>query len=151
MTYIFRKRENTSGSIIFTEKVEQETSSWPSPGAYLRKSTLVTLARNISGFELPPSLVQDTTFDNREEYSGVFECSPVMLTAQEIIDAMSTSIKAARIEERMRGMKGMMLATATKVMIKLCAKAALSIFKKREKIEVYWPVQRFRSILVNCS
>jgi hypothetical protein len=99
MTYIFRKRENTSGSIIFTEKVEQETSSWPSPGAYLRKSTLVTLARNISGFELPPSLVQDTTFDNREEYSGVFECSPVMLTAQEIIDAMSTSIKAARIEE----------------------------------------------------
>lgn len=84
---------------MFTEKVEQENPFWPSPGAYLRKSTLMTLARNISGFELPPSLIQDTTFDNREESSGVFECNTVMLTAQEIIDAMSTSIKAARIEE----------------------------------------------------
>lgn len=99
MTYIFRKRENTSASIIFTEKVEKENSFWPSPGSYLRKSTLVALARNISGFELPPSLVEHTTFENREESSGIFETNPVMLTAQEIIDAMSTSIKAARIEE----------------------------------------------------
>lgn len=59
----------------------------------------MALARNISGFELPPSLVKDTTFENREESPGVFELNPVMLNAQEIIDAMSTSIKAARIEE----------------------------------------------------
>lgn len=35
---------------------------WASPGPYLEKSMLCSLARNISGVELPPPLYEDTTF-----------------------------------------------------------------------------------------
>ncbi|KAJ9411239.1 hypothetical protein DTO045G8_871 [Paecilomyces variotii] len=37
-----------------------ETSSGRPPGEYLEKSTLKALARNISGLELPPTLLQHT-------------------------------------------------------------------------------------------
>jgi hypothetical protein len=37
---------------------------WPLPGEYLQKSTLQALARNISGLELPPPLIKETTFES---------------------------------------------------------------------------------------
>ncbi|KAJ5626552.1 hypothetical protein N7528_003979 [Penicillium herquei] len=41
-------------------------SVWTSPGDYLRKSTLTTVARNISGYDLPPALVESTTFSDED-------------------------------------------------------------------------------------
>ncbi|KAL2831801.1 hypothetical protein BDW59DRAFT_157757 [Aspergillus cavernicola] len=41
------------------------TNFWPTPGKYLERSTLRSLARNISGLELPPSLINDQTFEDK--------------------------------------------------------------------------------------
>ncbi|KAJ5905247.1 uncharacterized protein N7473_002163 [Penicillium subrubescens] len=98
MTYIIRKKEKAESSKDFTDEVEKEEPFWPSPGPYLKKSTLVALARNISGCELPPALIEDTTFETHQEFSKVSEVNSIMLTAQSIIEAMSTSIKAAEVE-----------------------------------------------------
>lgn len=55
------------GNTDWTSKVEKKTELWATPGEYLRKSTLLSLARNISGFELPPSLYSSTTFERTNE------------------------------------------------------------------------------------
>jgi hypothetical protein len=39
---------------------------WGSPGEYLGKSTLLSLRRSISGFELPPLLYEDIMFTSEE-------------------------------------------------------------------------------------
>lgn len=46
-----------------TEKVEAKRF-WPSEGAYLHKSTLKTLARCVSGSELPGDLAENTFEDS---------------------------------------------------------------------------------------
>ncbi|KAJ9264572.1 hypothetical protein DTO212C5_7075 [Paecilomyces variotii] len=57
ITYLnAKKSENTA----FTSTVEGRDQFWASPGEYLEKSTLKALARNISGLELPPTLLQHT-------------------------------------------------------------------------------------------
>lgn len=52
-----------------TDKHENETEFWASPGKYLKRSTLISLARNISGLELPPSVYEDMTFETSAEGS----------------------------------------------------------------------------------
>ncbi|KAJ5504113.1 hypothetical protein N7463_006987 [Penicillium fimorum] len=59
--YLNAKSRGASDAVA--KKVEA-TRFWPSAGEYLNRSTLVTLARCVSGSELPKSLVQDKTFDS---------------------------------------------------------------------------------------
>lgn len=40
---------------------------WPSASAYLRRSTLQTLARAISGCEIPKDLVASQTFESSDD------------------------------------------------------------------------------------
>ncbi|KAK2762298.1 hypothetical protein FQN54_001308 [Arachnomyces sp. PD_36] len=60
MSYLNCKR---TGNTEWTKKVDSKTVFWASPGEYLEKSTLLSLGRNISGFELPPPLYEGNTFD----------------------------------------------------------------------------------------
>ncbi|CAI7595202.1 unnamed protein product [Penicillium discolor] len=61
IAYLNAKSRGASDAVA--KKVEA-TRFWPSAGEYLNRSTLVTLARCVSGSELPKSLVQDQTFDS---------------------------------------------------------------------------------------
>lgn len=61
IAYLNAKSRGASDAVA--KKVEA-TRFWPSAGEYLNRSTLVTLARCVSGSELPKSLVQDKTFDS---------------------------------------------------------------------------------------
>lgn len=54
---------------MFTETVECKEDFWASPGPYLRKSTLIALARNILGLKLPSALIEDRTFEETGEVS----------------------------------------------------------------------------------
>ncbi|KAJ5737766.1 uncharacterized protein N7483_002891 [Penicillium malachiteum] len=56
-----------SSSHIFSWKDMERTLHFP--GDYLRKSTLRTLARNISGYDLPPSRIDSNTFPD-EDYAA---------------------------------------------------------------------------------
>ncbi|KAL4886714.1 hypothetical protein BJY04DRAFT_213469 [Aspergillus karnatakaensis] len=60
ISYLAAKK---AGSRLVDSKVDA-TKFWPTMGRYLRKSTLVTLARCVSGCDLPPSLVDGKTFDS---------------------------------------------------------------------------------------
>lgn len=60
ITYIHAKSQ---GNTAWAEKVESKKVLWASPGPYLEKSMLCSLARNISGLELPPVVYEGTTFD----------------------------------------------------------------------------------------
>jgi hypothetical protein len=63
ITIINAQRANNTP---FLQRLEGKEVFWASPGSYLRRSTLVSLARNISGLELPPSLYNETTFEETE-------------------------------------------------------------------------------------
>ncbi|KKZ65813.1 hypothetical protein EMCG_01198 [[Emmonsia] crescens] len=67
MTYLQAKIQ---GHVEWTEKIETNTAYdlWPlpGPGGYLEKNTLQSIARNISGFELPVSLYEGLTFETEE-------------------------------------------------------------------------------------
>jgi hypothetical protein len=90
ITYLNAKR---SGFKLFTDQVEAKKNFFASPGSYLRKSTLLSLARNILGCELPPSIFQDTTFETEDETSITdLEEREVSLAAQ-VRAAAITSIK----------------------------------------------------------
>ncbi|KAK5445268.1 hypothetical protein LTS15_010049 [Exophiala xenobiotica] len=52
------------GNFDFSNSVEAQRNFWASPGQYLRKSTLIVLARNISGLRLPTSIYGTTTFED---------------------------------------------------------------------------------------
>ncbi|KAJ5817847.1 hypothetical protein N7447_007855 [Penicillium robsamsonii] len=67
VTYIFCKNR---GQVTFTDKVEAAHQFWPTPGPYLRKAMLRTLARNISGHQLPENMVEDQTFEDLEHVEG---------------------------------------------------------------------------------
>lgn len=62
ITYLNAKKQ---GNRFFTENVDTKQRFWASPGPYLRRSTLTSLARNISGCQLPPPLL-DNTFETDE-------------------------------------------------------------------------------------
>ncbi len=61
ITYLNARRMK---NFDFSTSVEARKIFWASPGEYLRKSTLITLARMISDFELPPSVYGMTTFED---------------------------------------------------------------------------------------
>lgn len=61
VTYIHAKM---LGNTAFTSTVESRKEFWASPGKYLERSTLKSLARNISGLELPPS-INSHTFEKK--------------------------------------------------------------------------------------
>ncbi|KUM59197.1 hypothetical protein ACN42_g7953 [Penicillium freii] len=61
IAYLNAKSRGANDAVA--KKVEA-THFWPSAGEYLNRSTLVTLARCVSGSDLPKSLVQDKTFDS---------------------------------------------------------------------------------------
>lgn len=60
MTYLHAK---AGGNKAFTDSVESKTTFWASGGPYLHQSTLKSLARNISGLELPPNITASTFED----------------------------------------------------------------------------------------
>lgn len=57
------KRSNN----IAAAKIEAKQIFFASPGPYLHESTLISLARNISGCELPPSVFSECTFADQDE------------------------------------------------------------------------------------
>ncbi|PGH12241.1 hypothetical protein AJ79_04421 [Helicocarpus griseus UAMH5409] len=63
ITYLHAKKD---GNLSWVDKVDNRHVMWASPGLYLEKSTLTTLARNISGFELPSHLYEKNTFEADE-------------------------------------------------------------------------------------
>ncbi|KAN0074213.1 hypothetical protein V8E54_008150, partial [Elaphomyces granulatus] len=56
ITYLYAKEV---GHKQFTERAEARQAFWASLGRYLRRSTLLSLARNMSGVNLPESLYKD--------------------------------------------------------------------------------------------
>lgn len=56
ITYIFHKRNGDTG---FAKKIENIQNFWPTPGPYLRKSMLISLARNVSGYDIPPKILEE--------------------------------------------------------------------------------------------
>lgn len=85
---------------------------WPSNGEYLNRSTLQTLARCISGCEIPPYLIQNQTFEDLDdprmnEVSGMTtgngineeerilreRAQPRNQTSSNLIDAVTDSLK----------------------------------------------------------
>lgn len=79
VTYINAKR---NGNSLFTDCVDSNQPFWASPGPYLRHSTLTTLARNISGCVLPPSLLEGNTFETEEVSAQDGEDLNMVLSAQ---------------------------------------------------------------------
>ncbi|KAJ5241048.1 uncharacterized protein N7469_002639 [Penicillium citrinum] len=103
MTYLHWKKNGILTP--FVSNVETVRQFWPTPGPYLRQSMLCALARNISGVDLPNSLVQDRTF-NDDEYppladelahepaaSGSITAS--IIAASDIENAMLASMRNA--------------------------------------------------------
>ncbi|KAJ9234939.1 hypothetical protein DTO169E5_6406 [Paecilomyces variotii] len=80
VTYLHAKN---SGNTSFIEKVEDRARFWASPGPYLQYSTLISLARNICGCcELPPSLLEDTTFKSADMEDDHDDDINIMLSVQ---------------------------------------------------------------------
>jgi hypothetical protein len=94
ITYLYAKR---NGNTSFPSKVESRSSFFASPGPYLRRSTLISLGRNISGVELPRSIFDDTTFENDEVVDS--ETVGAMLSAQ-LRNATIQSEKERQREEK---------------------------------------------------
>jgi hypothetical protein len=59
ITYLHAKKD---GNKAWVDKVDNRGVFWASPGPWVEKSTLLSIGRNISGFELPPSLYEGNTF-----------------------------------------------------------------------------------------
>jgi hypothetical protein len=66
----------------FLQRIESRKVLWASAGDYLRRSTLISLARNISGLDLPPSLYQDNTFEGELTDQSMGMKSTVELSEQ---------------------------------------------------------------------
>lgn len=60
-----------------TEKVE-DRRFWPSGGEYLNKSTLKTLARCVSGCELPDEFVTNKTFEDSANESRNLQAGMIL-------------------------------------------------------------------------
>lgn len=67
-----------TGNTEFLKRLENREIFWASPGSYLRKSTLVSLARNISGLELPPAACENTTFEGETEAQSSQDTASVL-------------------------------------------------------------------------
>ena len=78
------------------EKVENGKEFWALPGEYLRRSTLISLARNISGLELSPSVLEDPDLDSPP--FDEIDNSTILLSAH-LRDACVASVKEYAEEE----------------------------------------------------
>ena len=64
ITYLYAKK---AGNTDWTERVENCNDFWPTSGPYVEKSTLQSLARNISGCQLPAPLYERATFEEPDK------------------------------------------------------------------------------------
>ncbi|KAJ5237900.1 hypothetical protein N7489_007991 [Penicillium chrysogenum] len=81
ISYLWAKRRNLPD---IATKVEAKRF-WPSEGAYLQRSTLQTLARCISGCEIPHHLISKQTFQNSSTPARDVQAG--MILAADIADA----------------------------------------------------------------
>ncbi|KAJ5939216.1 hypothetical protein N7466_002350, partial [Penicillium verhagenii] len=95
ISYLHAKRMDLGDT---AEKVEARRF-WPSSGEYLNRSTLRTLARCVSGCELPAQFVENKTFDDSDEISNT---KAGMILGADIIDKVGTDDRAALIESMKR-------------------------------------------------
>lgn len=70
IAYLHAKKD---GNQSWTEKVDNRTVFWATPGPWVEESTLLSLGRNISGFELPPSVYEGNTFKSTRKPEPVDE------------------------------------------------------------------------------
>jgi len=89
---IFYLYTKASGNNTVNEKVNRH-DFWPTMGRYLHRSTLVTLARCVSGTELPPSLLEMNTFEPDEELDKRMGQDIGMLLGAELREAFISSME----------------------------------------------------------
>jgi hypothetical protein len=63
MTYLHHKK---TGAMGWTSRIEAKGKMWATPGPYLRRSMLTTLARKVSDHFLPEAFYEETTFTEAE-------------------------------------------------------------------------------------
>lgn len=88
ITYLNAKRD---GNKSWVDKIDGRHVFWASPGPYLEKSTLISLGRSISGFELPEALYKGNTF-NGEPGLDTTEGQEILLSSR-LRDAIIESAK----------------------------------------------------------
>lgn len=97
ITYLFHKR---IGDAHFAEKVDKIENFWATPGPHLRRSMLVPLAKNISKYHIPQSILEKTTFEDDEHPFPMAYGSLSGTRAAQDVDntykAMLASMKAGR-------------------------------------------------------
>lgn len=93
ITYLNAKKQGNSS---FTDNSDTKQGFWASPGPYLRRSTLISLARNISGCELPPPLLDENTFETDEVPAHEVEDMSIVLSSEM---RKATIVSAARGEQ----------------------------------------------------
>ncbi|KUL89945.1 hypothetical protein ZTR_02890 [Talaromyces verruculosus] len=82
------------GNDEFISELQKKDEFWPSPGEYLQRATLVALAKNISGLNLPESVLNDTTFSENVDDNNPLNTS--MILAADLRDAALESAKKAK-------------------------------------------------------
>ena len=80
------------GNRAFTDSVEFKKSFWASSGEWVNKSTLKSLARHISGIELPES-IKTNTFTDPGTVPEQAELSSE-ISAEKVVEATAQSSKA---------------------------------------------------------
>lgn len=93
ITYLNAKRQ---GNSFFTNIADSKQGFWASPGPYLRRSTLTSLARNISGCELPPLLLDGNTFEADDAPAHEAEDMSLVVSSEM---RKATIVSAARGEQ----------------------------------------------------
>ncbi|CAG8923374.1 unnamed protein product [Penicillium salamii] len=103
ISYLWCKRN----SVTCLDRKVQSKRFWPSGGSYLEKSTLQTLARCISGCEIPADLTAQNTFDRSSDpernittgmalavdFMDLHQRQDKGSTGPELVDALTESMK----------------------------------------------------------
>ncbi|KAJ5888350.1 hypothetical protein N7495_008391 [Penicillium taxi] len=100
VSYMWQKRRQTANSMdVLAEKTDAR-KFWPSGGSYLQKSTLQTLARCISGCEIPDDLIGNQTFDESSDPEKDVQAGMILAAdfqdprlAPSVMDALTASMK----------------------------------------------------------
>ena len=95
ITYLHAK---SMGNRAFTDTVEFKRSFWASGGQWINKSTLGSLARNVSGVELPDSIKENTFTDLEMAPEQAALSSEI--SAKKVTEAVAQSLKAQEEYER---------------------------------------------------
>jgi hypothetical protein len=99
ISYLHAKRNN---NLATTQKIEAREIFFASSGPYLRESTLISLARNISGCELPPSVFADCTFTDQDEGAQKDVEETAAILAARLRSATIESVKEREEERKAR-------------------------------------------------